>query len=464
MLKRKRLWTLIILAIFANLSCLHIELPHHGVIRDAETDKPLKDVLVNLSLEYECYFPPPLAGTNSEHLGNVKTFTDINGEYTLPLKLFLLPPRLCFTNKRFTYFKEGYFWGMGRDPKLYKMTHYLNYFPYKDKDESSPSYWSTYIPESKVEIMDNIDLVPMQAKGLFLKVPGRKFIRIYASLLDPILYAYDDVSKDWLAVDIRGMIIDYNVSDLHNYLFIDSHSNKKNRHVYASKEKIFHATNIGGNTGSITAHVGNISAIAGNSSDFLTIEDNGRMLCHYGVDFIDQSYYSKRKTGSGFTPYLMRSFTVEDIPYSKNDDSILASSFKFIAGKDGHFIVITKTLKFWHVYKFHGRYDKELITNHLKLTEILRFPIVEEITAVAYKNDLYIAFKNRGIIKYDGWDFKEDPTFTKNIREALYPDISSLALGNGKNIWVIYAVTGDHNIYRFSLEGIPDYQVKSLAE
>ncbi len=97
---------------------------------------------------------------------------------------------------------------------------------------------------------------------------------------------------------------------------------------------------------------------------------------------------------------------------------------------------------------------------------MISFPSSREITAFASGEiDFYIAFKNEGIRKYRVLNFydknvKEDPAFIQNSRTAKYSDVTSLAIGSAVDSSVVYAVTGDNRIYRFSVQGIPDYMVE----
>ena len=172
--RKKRFWFffIVFVVILIGSACVHIELSHHGIVRDAETEEPLKNVLVHLRLDYVCYFPPPLAGPNDEFLGFQETYTDERGEYELPLKLYWLPPNLCFTDKWLAYFKAGYFLA-GNPTKLYKMTHYLNYLPYRNPT-GRYCLFSDRLPRSEsyqkaLEKIGGMELSPTEENGVFLR-------------------------------------------------------------------------------------------------------------------------------------------------------------------------------------------------------------------------------------------------------------------------------------------------------
>jgi hypothetical protein len=100
-----RFFILLFFVIFVG--CVHIELPHHGEVKDAETGEPLEGVLVSMSLYTRCIWPLPHIG--SDYRGRIESITDKNGRYWLPIDFtFSLP--MCFAeSKNYTFFKPNYF-------------------------------------------------------------------------------------------------------------------------------------------------------------------------------------------------------------------------------------------------------------------------------------------------------------------------------------------------------------------
>lgn len=487
------------------VNCVHVELPHHGEVKDAETGEPLEGALVFLSLYSQCIWPLPHVG--SDYSGSIETLTDKNGQYRLPLDSTINLP-MCFTNsKDYTFLKPNYFeerftqyssWytlGSGylgeeykHDPKhiyLYKMKHYLNYLPYKYPHkynfpsyhiEEDSKYYKTY-----VESINKLNLTPADEYGVFLRLPGKKLTRVYSkinksskSYYESIVnYVYDEVANEWVAIDGSGNVLEQKISKLPKWNFMSSNE-VWGYPIYADNNKIFYPVEENmipagmrydkGEIKFISSHKGNISALAGTLEHFFTIEDNGLSICEYARDW---------KKGGEFLPYLLNCFTGKDLPSSKEDDSFSDSKFMYLNDTLNHgLFVVTKTPKYWHVYSFMESYDEKVKEVRLFIKEMFSLTADREITAfMAPGNSFYIAFKGDGIRKYDiivplnvtGKEkpyVKEDHDFFINSRQIKYSTIKSLTIGYAVNIQALYAVTGENMIYRFSLDGIPDYQIK----
>lgn len=488
------------------VGCIHIELPHNGEVRDAETEKPLKDTLVFMSRDSSCIWPLPHVG--SDYSGSVEAITDENGRYWLSLDFNLNLP-MCFTNsKNYTFLKPNYFeerfaqyspWyvaGSGylgeeykHDPKLiylYKMEHYLNYLSYKYPHKyASPSYnieENSKYYKAYVESINKLHLNPADEYGVFLRFPGKKLTRIYSKVNRPsksyfesiVNYVYDEVASEWLIVDGRGKVLETKPTKLPKWNFMSS-GETWGHPIYADNNQIFYPVEENtiphgmkyekGEIKFMTLHKGNISALAGTLEHFFTIEGNGLFLCEYARDW---------QKGGEFLPYLVKCFTKQDLLLSKEDDTISDSQFMFLNDTLNHgLFVVTKTPKHWHVYNFMKSYDEKIKNVRLFIKEIFSFPVEKEMTAFTTTGgDFFIAFKNGGIRKYNiivplnvtGKErpyVREDPDFSINSRQARYSDIKSLVIGYAINISSLYSVTGEDTVYRFSLDGIPDYQIKA---
>jgi len=501
------IWLLLITLVMAFLGtgCFHVEPGHRGVVKDAETLAPLKDAVVLLDLDYTCYFPPNVGGPNPTDLAIEEALTDGNGIFSMPFRFYFLPPLACLTDKQAFYFRPGYFPSKASTAEsigLYRMDYYLNYLPYKYPRKYRLSSCLDKNSDHLRAALDktmNMELVRIGQTGVFLKVEGRTFRRLHAIAdgkpgfdLYPCfypdgmtLYAYDDVSAKWHAFDGRGNPLALRAADYPQWNFMDS-SRMWKYPVYATALSIFYPVDERGmginespdriltdrDRGKfqyITPHEGNISALAGDQLDWVTIESNGSSLCHYGtprVERIDHSAPPRRTD-----PYFLKCLNGEDSPSSKEDDTIKTSLFNHIAktDRDGY-LVVAKTSKFWHIYNLHGpRWWKD---KNIALEEVISFPAEKEITAFATSHSptsagiyLYIAFKGEGIRKYHLQDIfnmkiQEDPSFHQNSRAANLPDVTSLTVGPTFDSLAVYAATGEDTIYRFSLEGIPDYKVK----
>ncbi len=472
--------TIVFLVFLISSGFVHLETSHKGIVKDAETGKPLNDVVVLLGLDYTCYLPPNPAGPNSQHLAIEESYTNNKGVFRLPLNIYTLPPLLCFTERNIKYFKPGYFPFSENDTsgtvELYKMNHFLNFLPYKNPNR--PHYIFNFEEKSQyykdaLDKMMKTKLNPIDNKGVFLRANDTKLTQLYSIKNDAYkyphqdtFYVYDEASSGWMFFNGRGNIIEPEPSNLPNWDFVSS---EKGWPLYANKNSIFFPIEKNPRPAGmkykkneikyITPMEGNISALVGSvMGNFFTIEDNGKSLCRYG------GYISKESAANNFTPRFIQSFQGKDIPFSGVDDTLDETEFKYIVETRNHgFYVVTKTPKYWHIYSFGQQYKKEMGFINI----IISFPVEKHITAFTGEgNGLYIAFKNEGIRKYEfGQQYngkrkiKEDPSFFYNTKEAAYSDVSSLVLGSAVNNLAIYATTGDDKIYRFSLDGTPDYKV-----
>lgn len=490
------------------VGCAHLELPHYGEIKDAETGEPLEGVLVFMSLYTRCLWPLPHVG--SDYRGSVEAITDKNGRYWLPLNFTLSLP-MCFAeSKDYTIFKPDYFeerfvqnswlwyifggWYFNEKDKhdsghiyLYKMKHYLNYLPYKYPHKYNfPSYHieedSKYY-KSFLESINKLNLQSADEYGVFLRFPGKKLTRIYSRIIDSldspvgkkINYVYDEVENKWIIIGGRGNILEPKPSKITKWNFMSSHETW-GWPIYADNNKIFYPIEENmiphgmkydkGEIKFIDSHKGNISALAGTLEHFFTIEDNSSSLCEYARDW---------GKGGEYLPNLVNCFTGKDLPPFKEDDTVSDSKFMFLNYDTINHVlfVVTKTPKYWHVYRFSNSYDEKIKNIRLFIQEMaLLFPADKEITAFATSGPFYIAFKGEGIRKYNlivplnvtGKEksyVEEDREFFINSRQTKYPDIKSLVIGNAVNIQALYAVTSEDTVYRFSLDGIPDYQIET---
>jgi hypothetical protein len=463
--------SLIILALILFACGFHIERSHHGKIVDAETQAPLRDAAVIKRVYSHC--PRPPAGGESRTLAIEETLTDKNGNYNFPLKFYSMPFLCFYHNTSFIYIKPGYFEKReirserNEYTKLYKMTHYLNFLYYR-ADFHSPSdirdaskYYAYVINKNKT-----IKIVPVGEKGVLGTFEGRRFTKIYSSVnrsgsisyvpRSPsvmVYYVYDEIAKEWLTIDSRGKIVEVDLPALPQWYYFSSDMTW-GWPIFANNDFIFYPAekNPGqhgieykkGEVKYIKPVKGDISWLSGAVDSFLTIEDKGGLLCHYQNRKIHKCYKSN------------------DLP-SSGDDLVASPQFKYIAPTHVHgFYAVSKTPKYWHIYNFHAG------DNSKSFVELGTFSSDREITAfTAYGSSLYVAFKNEGIRKYElgaphygKIPMKENVDFLENSKKAGYPDIYFLNVGWAGNDSAIYAVSLDDRIYRFSTNGIPDYQVE----
>lgn len=458
---------LMILMQLLLVGCMHFEPMHSGTIIDAETKNPLGNAVAIIDISYGCVGYSLISpSVGSDELDSYDALTDNEGRYRLPFKAYFLPPFLCLTDKYFTYSKVGYFTER-KDTNhgevyLHRMKRFLNYLPYTDKYMLS-SEKSQYL---KTEIMKfNInDLVPKGDIGVFLRLPGKAITRIYRRMTSNIelYYVYDSISNSWTAFDTHGNEIEIQRNELPHWDYIATNS-RWGYPLYASKDSIFfpldetpHPISYRHNKGeikSITAKIGDISALVGTDLDSFTFEGNGKAMCNYGLNYGEESINKKENSDN---PHLKQCYTSANLPHSTQDNTTESSIFEFVSDTLNHgMFIVTKSLRYWHIYTF-GYTDEP----KRKFTEIYTLPIEKEMTAfIATGNSFYIALKNDGLKKYDifGSTVKEDINFANNARMTRGLNITSLITGSATNVFALYATTGEDKIYSFSTEGIPDY-------
>lgn len=463
---------LLIIVLPLQACFFHIESSHRGKVIDAETKKPLNDVVVILTIVG--YSPGIGTGGDHKDVAIKETRTDEKGDYRFSWEFYAMPFYHFYNDTIVTYIKPSYFekrksHSEGNDvTELFKMTHYLDFHFYRDH------YFSTHSLEDESEyfreaIRQNrtIKLTPNGENGVFEVYQGMAFSKIYSTINSPdsisyapenistmLYYYYDETARKWLTIDSRGKIVEHNVIDLPEWYFFSSNlvwgspifANTK--HIFYPVEKNLIPAGLEYRKGEIKyiePSIGDISALAGVVDFFFTIEDQGSSLCNYKNREISKCYKGT------------------DLPESENDDTISNSKFKYIIQvvNSGYFIV-TKTPKRWHLYNYDNVYNAKTKKAEMVFKELLiSFPVEREITAITtHGENLFLAFKNDGIRKY-GLDGKENTEFFSNSIKAQYPDIYSLVVGRTITDYAIYAVSGGNAIYRFSTDGIPDYKVNS---
>lgn len=479
---------IIFFALFLSFSCVHIELPHRGSIKDAETQKPLQNAISVIKLEYGCLLPPSPHG-RSEHLDAIEAITGNDGKYQTPFRIYLLPPLLCLTIKQFTYARIGYFTQFeDSNPNqvfLYQMKHYLNYLPYSRSDSFIDGHLDeeSVLFKEELEKSKSLSLEPIDEKGVFFRQPGRSFNHIHSRTGYPnnsnyMYYVFDDVLKEWITIDRRGKNLKPKASSMPKWDFMNSFE-WSGYPLYATKDSIFYPLDENpiygqhhkrGDIQYIPAQKGGISALAGNSDSFFTIEDHEALLCHYGRYYVEQKYYPGKVIQDRLVPYFLNCLTGSDLPSSHEDNTFKDSIFRYVVTTLNHgLFVVTRSPKLWHVYNI-GNYDEEAKKGNLTIKEFFSFPGEKEITAfTATGNDFYVAFKKEGIKKYSIIPFgiagktpqvKEDTIFFMNSRKASYAEVTSMVVGSAINLNALYVTTGEDKIYRFSLDGVPDYIIK----
>ncbi|GEM_PF-2522644 len=191
------------------------------------------------------------------------------------------------------------------------MTHFLNYKYYLDRTAGKPAVFKRSENLKKaLDELRSLDLKPLDEKGVFKRLPRRKLTRMYmkADLLlgrskpsryvrpktpiprtNPVYYVFDEASQEWLLIDSRGKILTNEETLDPKWEFV-GYSPELRSIIYASKDSIFYPIKGSplilrkGSEEPAVKHIrprqGSISGLAGCALNWLTIEGNGKFLCH----------------------------------------------------------------------------------------------------------------------------------------------------------------------------------------
>ena len=394
------------------------------------------------------------------------------------------------------YFEGGYYspekvlpngsFSVIQEMGLYKMTHYLNYLYYKeghyrlhstDGKDLSNDYQNVLLR------MKNARPSPADDMGVFLRLKGCKLNRVLRRE-DPITeeyfgktvyYVFDNASGKWWAADSRGKRVNpENLQLPHWDFFISNSRGLIPPCIYSDRKSIFYPKGLETREGYweetkggivyIPAHAPDITAMAGDNFLFFTIEGNGRLLCSYEEGFMKVTYRDGVRSVKDYLPHFRESYSATDLPPSDVDDGVKKSQFKFlIQSSRDDYLIVSKTLKHWHFYRLLLRPQKE----RFQFEEMDVFPASREITVVAQDYDsLFISFKNEGVRKYimpsryEKHKLKEDVEFHKGLSKYIPADLSSMVVVSAGDVRAIYVTGNDDRIYRFSLNGVPDYRIR----
>lgn len=103
---------LISIALILLSSCIHIELPHNGVVIDHETKQPIENVVVNMHIGSREFM-----GTSVQDDAYEAT-TEKNGKYHLPIKIKFKGIVEFFTTQVLYFHKAGYFTARILEPRI----------------------------------------------------------------------------------------------------------------------------------------------------------------------------------------------------------------------------------------------------------------------------------------------------------------------------------------------------------
>jgi hypothetical protein len=326
---------------------------------------------------------------------------------------------------------------------------------------------------------------PADDMGVFLRLKGCKLNRVVRRgefveryFKKTVYYVLDSTSGNWWAVDSRGKrLAPENLHLPHWDFFIpDSHwlGAPIPLYIYANQKFIFypkgletpegHWEETQGGIVYIPAHAPDITAMAGNNFLFFTIEGNGRLLCSYEGGYRKVTHHDGVERIEDHLPHFLESYSANDLPASDINDGVKKSQFKFlIQSLRDDYLVVTKTPDNWHLYRLSPKPQER----RFQFEELGIFPASKGITAVAQDYDsLFISFKDEGVRKYsmpsrhEKNKLKEDVEFHKRLSKYIPSGLSSMVVGSAGDVHAIYATANDEKIYRFSVNGVPDFRIK----
>ncbi len=460
--KNRKILLIIVIVFFILLTLIISVISTSGKVVDAETGEPLNEAIVLIDVNKES---GNFTGTKGPHEEFLKTFdliTNKNGRYSSPLEIRLHMPIMVYYSKEYSCYKFGYYNDRRSDDylkgdlKLLKINHYLDLvtrYPWEYTSQTKKEYYKSNntnsikrVTESKYykimfDKVNSMYIKPLDKEGVFFRKKGSEFTKIYNYDNRKYFMAYDNKNKEWIKISFQGRLLK---GRSRKFVYNDMEGFKKG---------CFNWRNLNLNK--------KIHDICGNKSNYFIINKNKEILYHRGNSSNEYKYYSNISRKSNY----LKNYTWKDLPGKKIDDTLNTSRFFFLINDaDFNFTYtyfITKTNKFWHVYKF-CRPDN--IKNNKRIELIGSLNIKDDILHVSINNNyLYTVLKNNGIKAYriiksrsenrkKRTYIKERPLFYQNTKHILFnKNIIDIIAG-----YKVYIVTGDEVIYGFNYKGWPD--------
>lgn len=470
---RFKKWNFVILSTLSILilaSCIHFEPARRGQLVDSQTHQPVSAAIVFSKIEYICYLPLNPGGPNPELLGINEVLTDHEGRYILPSRFYWLPPRMCHIESQKTYyFKPEYYVEKDKfddtPDVLLRRAHYLDVLPLLT-GSNNPFLLDELVDSSElfsdsIAKLTNDRLTPLDLPGTFVRVPGKRFTRIYGLRFEMDraflrgtsgIIAYDENGKEWVGFDSTGKP----ANDLNFNQEPWEFRGDDQDPIYASRNEIFFRKdddrwNPGIGIARIRPQYGDISALNGGINLFMTIEGDGKWLCLYRRDLAKREPF----------PQFVNALKIDDVSGLSADKNAGNARFKLLEGKN---TVVIQTPMHWVIFRIeiNDSNASDLGWERMNAKELLRFQETDEISAIDGYSNITLAFRN-GLRGYyaDGYGkLKEFTDFSSNARTVGLDPIRAIASGETRErMHVIYAVDGSDRIYRFDSSGMPDYPI-----
>jgi hypothetical protein len=479
-MKHRFLTLTIVLPMILVLSdCIHTEPPHQGIIKDAETGKPLKGVVVLLNLTSGMPLGPDGV---TQWKGSYQTVTDNNGKYSFSIKFKGQLPLEFSTGHELSFFKAGYLPSRILEPSLsntiflHPIKYYLDYSHCREsikRGHLNPRFMAQ-VPEGfseyKKELlkMETLPFERIGDKGDFASIPNGKIVKISCratfdydknpskpytfGISGTVCKFFDETSDRTMTLDAQGNIKEAEDNLLVKYNLVSIATNESEA-VYAGSDSIYIPKPPYSNMATLEIpQKGHITALAGDSHEYLTLEDDGLYLCYSSI---------RNRMGR-------RCISINDaIPSSgENARFVLLSQ-----GRDAYFVV-SKNAELYQIHKVTHENDSAG-NARLALTEQLlpSFPVEDEIIDLASDDRVFfVAFKQTGIRKYSldmngKGPLKEDKIFYDNSHDLFVnKSVTAVELGRSVSEHVLYVTVGTSTVYRLSLDGIPDSKIRIVED
>jgi hypothetical protein len=317
--------------------------------------------------------------------------------------------------------------------------------------------------------MSSLPFESLGEKGVFISIPNARITTISCrstfhldnnrseletfGISGNVCIFFDEASRKMMTFDAQGNIKELEDNLTIKYNFVSAAPDEWDT-VFANRDSIYIPnppySNMANN---VAPQKGHISALAGDSKEYLTLEDDGLYLCYFSI---------WHRMGKGC-------ISIDDV-FSKNEGNARFSSLAhgYSPAQDHVYFVISKKVFEYQIHKVTYESDSSGKTK-LTFTEQLlpSFPADDEI--IDFTSDgriFFIAFKKSGIKKYSldmygKGPLKEKRTFYEKSHD-LFVDksIAAVKLGRSVSQRVLYVTVGDSAVYRLSLDGVPDYRIR----
>lgn len=465
---------------------VHIEPPHRGIVRNADTKAPIDGAIVHIDLVSGLYGG---AHGRTELEKSYETRTNEKGKYNLSMAVTGRIPLLEWSNGNIiSVIKAGYFPSRIIEPslfnevELYPIKYYIDFIHYKNsakKGELDPPYLDK-LPKSFVEYKAELlrmGSMKMERKGEesvyldisgtrltnlicrsgFNLIGGRKKSSTFGIDTQASCYVFDVISQQWLAFNHQGTLIKPTEAPLSQYMYVSLSQGDLMYYVYANADSIYTPkppyTNLDKH---VTPQKGDISALAGDSNEYLTIQDNGQFLCYFSI---------WGRIGSGC-------ISIRDVYNLNENESLQLPRFISLAhrynpAQDHVYFVISRASDYYQIHKVSNEWNSETKKAEFIVLDIFpTLPANEDIINIASNgHDIFIAFAKSGIRKYSldkhgKGPLKEDIAFHINSSSLLAGRIKSFAIGRSVHVRSLYVTASDSTVYRLSIDGMLDYRIE----